>query len=981
MKNLSQIVDELDLVTKQYVDKAAEAKVDKVEGKQLSTNDFTNEEKEKLNSLQNYTLPVASADALGGVKIGNNLSIDDNGALNINKYTLPEIGQSQNIKTLYGSYTLTTKENAVLSQLTSVSIRDNSRIKGIASTDLCFFPFSCSNSSFYLTVNGVTKKIFIDEGEGEFDFGGDPGALLQQKIDAAFGEGLISVNCMQLGGFAFEIQINNAYNTASEISVTSGGDTGEQDALALLLIPSGSTNILNTSLTIAEYLDTTATEMIVNLGARGATAHSINPQTMTIEGFFNWLNNLPVYNFNITYRKDLDKIILTRLNGDVLIGDNLNFFNALGFTDTINGLTEQEFEVYKTNSQYYSTQNIVNVSLTQPDGVIIENISLFETDFTVDGNLALAQILQKENTGTVDYIQLENKPTLNGVAIEGDKTGTDYGINDTNVYYGEEEPTADNVVMWIDPTGTVDAENKVIDKYHTAEVTYEQFGVQLIEGDIVPKIWAQRDGVTTYYRAKDGTILTCSSVDSYTGYALYNACDGQTGNQYRSNSSNGSSYQWCKLEFIEPKKITKMYMGLYCNNYFTDDYNWCKIQGSNDNNTWTDLFTMTISRTHDYDSIVELANTDYYKYYRIYVYLKSNYLAVKDWYVVEYEGIKYDYINNIDFPIQEYENDMIIKMRGNSYFDVGEVKVTNNLFPTQWNEETLGTKYNSDNGYIIEGNTYQNDAPVYQVVDGQDSTYWSAGQSSSCWMKMTCPEPQEITKMIFHTNFAYRYVTNFIIQGSNDNTYWYNLHNLTSTEISSVSGATGTITISKPGMYKYYKISITLSSSFNLYLYEWQVAEFVSLKEKEMQNYFINPYLNIKDVGITQINGVIEAGKLYTLHYNGQSWDILNYTVMGQYTGNSSNSDTAEQSIILGFNPKILIVINPTHKYSMTAIEGVIFGTNGVNQTTNSDGDLFYKSTLGGIQLIENGFKAIGGYTATRGFNYSGTVYRYIAMK
>ena len=81
MKNLSNIEHELDIVTKQYVDNAAGTKVDKVEGKQLSTNDFTTEEKEKLNSLENYMLPTASADALGGIKIGENLTIAEDGTL------------------------------------------------------------------------------------------------------------------------------------------------------------------------------------------------------------------------------------------------------------------------------------------------------------------------------------------------------------------------------------------------------------------------------------------------------------------------------------------------------------------------------------------------------------------------------------------------------------------------------------------------------------------------------------------------------------------------------------------------------------------------------------------------------------------------------------------------------------------------------------------------------------------------------------
>lgn len=44
-------------------------KVDKVEGKGLSTNDYTTEEKNKLADLENYTLPIASDATLGGVKV------------------------------------------------------------------------------------------------------------------------------------------------------------------------------------------------------------------------------------------------------------------------------------------------------------------------------------------------------------------------------------------------------------------------------------------------------------------------------------------------------------------------------------------------------------------------------------------------------------------------------------------------------------------------------------------------------------------------------------------------------------------------------------------------------------------------------------------------------------------------------------------------------------------------------------------------
>lgn len=56
-------------------------KVDAEEGKGLSQEDFTTLLKTKLNNLENYSLPIADDDSLGGVKIGAGLSIDQNGIL------------------------------------------------------------------------------------------------------------------------------------------------------------------------------------------------------------------------------------------------------------------------------------------------------------------------------------------------------------------------------------------------------------------------------------------------------------------------------------------------------------------------------------------------------------------------------------------------------------------------------------------------------------------------------------------------------------------------------------------------------------------------------------------------------------------------------------------------------------------------------------------------------------------------------------
>ena len=64
-----------------FANNANDKFVAKEDGKTLSTNDFTNDQKAKLESLENYVLPQASADVAGGVKIGAGLSITSDGIL------------------------------------------------------------------------------------------------------------------------------------------------------------------------------------------------------------------------------------------------------------------------------------------------------------------------------------------------------------------------------------------------------------------------------------------------------------------------------------------------------------------------------------------------------------------------------------------------------------------------------------------------------------------------------------------------------------------------------------------------------------------------------------------------------------------------------------------------------------------------------------------------------------------------------------
>ena len=66
---------------KTKLDEKLQGKVSVEEGKGLSSNDYTTEEKQKLAGLQNYTLTKASADSLGGVKVGTGLQVSEDGTL------------------------------------------------------------------------------------------------------------------------------------------------------------------------------------------------------------------------------------------------------------------------------------------------------------------------------------------------------------------------------------------------------------------------------------------------------------------------------------------------------------------------------------------------------------------------------------------------------------------------------------------------------------------------------------------------------------------------------------------------------------------------------------------------------------------------------------------------------------------------------------------------------------------------------------
>ena len=78
-------------------------KVEVVVGKQLSTEDFTTEEKEKLAGLEKYTLPAASEEELGGVKVGEGLYVTD-GKLNVHEQDLSAYAKTAAVEEKLNDY-------------------------------------------------------------------------------------------------------------------------------------------------------------------------------------------------------------------------------------------------------------------------------------------------------------------------------------------------------------------------------------------------------------------------------------------------------------------------------------------------------------------------------------------------------------------------------------------------------------------------------------------------------------------------------------------------------------------------------------------------------------------------------------------------------------------------------------------------------------------------------------------------------------
>ena len=99
-----------------------------------------------------------------------------------------------------------------------------------------------------------------------------------------------------------------------------------------------------------------------------------------------------------------------------------------------------------------------------------------------------------------------------------------------------------------------------------------------------------------------------------TGHPAYYAFNSVSGYTWNSESGYGAN-SWLKYQFDNPVKVAKVYFSTYPTIYRSfQNY---KIQGSNDDNTWVDLYSGSTDIPNKTEYVVNLERVGSYSYYRV----------------------------------------------------------------------------------------------------------------------------------------------------------------------------------------------------------------------------------------------------------------------------------------------------------------------------------------------------------------------------
>ena len=253
-------------------------------------------------------------------------------------------------------------------------------------------------------------------------------------------------------------------------------------------------------------------------------------------------------------------------------------------------------------------------------------------------------------------------------------------------------------------------------------------------------------------------------------YPAYYAFDGNNTTFWSSQSSGD---QYVGYKFTSAVNINKLYM--YPNLNSGTDYEF-KLQGSNDNSTWTDLKTFEIDGLTP--TYIDVNSNNSYMYYRV--------LRDSGWqaFTVQFYQVgittsqdamarlgKFDYACNTLLSNDTWKEAIINSDYCDSVYNISVPKMTSNTVPS-------GTAFVGGNMTVPSANAYK--AFNRNPSDILSNSNWNQG-ANSCWVGYQFTKPVKCTVALINIGSQSSTLSDvvqdstFVIQGSNDNSNWTDL--------------------------------------------------------------------------------------------------------------------------------------------------------------------------------------------------------------
>lgn len=212
-----------------------------------------------------------------------------------------------------------------------------------------------------------------------------------------------------------------------------------------------------------------------------------------------------------------------------------------------------------------------------------------------------------------------------------------------------------------------------------------------------------------------------------------------------------------------------------------------KIQASNDNSTWTDLYTGVYPNTQGYKFSINLNNNTAYLYYRIYVI--DNYDSTENYYIR---------INEIQF--YAYEQSITDNQSAMSYIGLNNYCTNTLLADADWLDGIANSEYidsvlnvkvptmtgnTTPSGTCFGSANHSADSAYYRPFNNTPSAssdatqrWYSGGGQATAYLGYIFTKETVVKAWKFKTGYSNLTPRTIQLQGSNDGTTWENIDNV-----------------------------------------------------------------------------------------------------------------------------------------------------------------------------------------------------------